>query len=262
MYRVNTCWKRLWMAAALGCLAGPAGANTVSYVTGPTHSTSGAAVNAAAEFIFDASAHTVTVELLNLQLNPTGVSQALSGVQFDLTNLSGYAAPTISSTSASTFDVAANGYASADSETPHWVAEPVSGSTVTLCEICATHGHPDQLILGGPDAAMGSKDKYTAARGSIAGNPAHNSFLLGSGATYSEGVLAGLHSTPTWVLSLPQITVSTTLSQVRFYFGTTFGTNEVVDSLAMTPEPTPIVLIGGGVMLIMVARVARGLRKK
>jgi hypothetical protein len=251
-----------WVTVAIAVLgfSSLAEAYPIIFATGPTTTTGGAQVNAEAFITFNASAHTVTIQLLDLEVNPTDVSQLISGFEFDLTNLSGSVTPGINSATVGTFDVAANGFASADPQSSTWITQSLSGTSVSLCEICRLGGGsgPQDLIIGGPDPAQGDSDQYTNANGSIAGNGPHNPFILGSGANYSAGVLKTVNSTPTWVLSIPQITSTTSISQVRFFFGTTYSTNfDVPDSSIITPEPDPIVLIAGGLALIAAASLAR-----
>lgn len=252
-------WNSVRVLLVGFCLSSAATAYPIIFATGPTTTTGGAQVNATASFTFDTTAHSITIQLLNLQLNPRSVAQLISGVEFDLTNLSGSVAPSINSATVGTFDVDGNGNPVADSQSTHWVTKTLGSNSVSLCEICKGGGGngPSELIIGGPDPATGTSYQYTNAAGSIAGNGPHNPFILGSGAGYSTTALKGLNSAPTWVISVPQLTITTGISQVRFFFGTTYGADEVVDNSFYTPEPGPAVLIGGGLALIALGRVSR-----
>jgi hypothetical protein len=139
-----------------------------------------------------------------------------------------------------------------------------------LCAICSpavTVAHPDagpsKLILGGPDPATGLSDTYSNANGSML-NSAHNPFILGSGDTYSAGsALAAAQSTPTWVLSVPNITAATTVTSVTFHFATSYSTttNYETDTFGYTPEPESNILMITGLGLILVAGATRRYRK-
>ena len=236
----------------------------IIFATGPSTTNGGSSVNAEASFTFNVSSQTITVELLNSEINPGAVSQLISGVEFDLTNLStGTLSSTINSATENSFDVGSDGAPTVDQQSSTWVVNKIGASSLTLCEICKTGGGggPAELIIGGPDPTTGNSQLYTNAAGSIAGNGPHNPFILGSGATYSVGTLKGLNAMPTWVLKVPLITSTTTISQVRFFFGTTYGQDEVTDNIGITPEPGPIVLIGGGLLLVAGGRFSRRSRK-
>jgi hypothetical protein len=231
----------------------------IIFATGPT--TGGLDVNAEASFTFNVTSQTITVQLLNLQINPQSVSQLISGVEFDLTNLgAGTLSATINTATANSFDIGGNGAPTVDQQSSTWVVQKIGAGTLALCEICRLGGGggPSELVIGGPDPATGSAQVYTNAGGSIAGNGPHQPFLLGSGATYSAGPLNGLVSTPTWVLSVPLLTTSSSVGQARFYFGTTFSRDLAPDSVGVaSPEPGPIVLMLSGLLLITRRRWSR-----
>src|SRR5438045_1418021 len=95
--------------AALLTLSAPiARANSVLFYIGPTM-LGGLEVHAEAEFDFDASNHKITITLLNLEKDPSSITQVLGSVKFTLTGAGSAPAPTISSVQANTFGVDGNG---------------------------------------------------------------------------------------------------------------------------------------------------------
>src|SRR5271167_4738224 len=80
---VTTLMCRLVCAAVLFELAPAVQANTVVFATG-TQLLGGYAENAQATFDINNTTHTITVHLLNLQLNPTDVDQAIGSLRFTL----------------------------------------------------------------------------------------------------------------------------------------------------------------------------------
>ncbi len=210
-------------------------------------------VNARATFDMDDATGQITISVLNLQVDPTSVSQLISGVAFTLSNLEGgKLSGTLDRSTAALFYIGKNGEPTTPEFTTQtqWVVQPVAAGRVLninqsglfLCKICtsgAANG-PDQLIIGGP-AANG---EYVDANGGIAGNDSHNPFLLGSGDPY----------VPAFVIdNIPGMTATTTVGSVTFTFGTTFGPYQApgvympADQYA-TPEPGTVALaLAGGI---------------
>ena len=212
-------------------------------------------------FFLDPIHGTLTIELLNLQTNPKDVSQLISGIEFTMSNLSaGTVANATPSATESAITINGDGVPTSTPETSGWVDQSIGANTFTLCTVCGSGvgGHPagpSQLIIGGPNSSTGSLEKYTNANGSIAHNGPHNPFILGSGDTYASGPLAGLDSSPEWVLNLPLLTPTSTVTQVKFFFGTTYGDHVITETVSTqtssaTPEPGPLVLMISGLGLI------------
>jgi len=173
---------------------------------------------------------TVTITLNNNLTNAQVVSviQNISGVYF---NVSGYNLGAVSlsgSSSAQSTNIDGSGNAVlAGAVNPTGWAAGHSGTTITVCVVCAfgvgpTAG-PEQTIIGGTGSGA-----YANANGSIAGNDPHNPFLVG---------------TTTFTLVVPGVTVNSTFSNVVVQFGTdaTPPTTEV-------PEPTSMLLLGTGLL--------------
>ena len=240
-----------WLAAAvLLCCAVPSGANTAAFATPPNLNFDGKPVNARAVFGMDDVSGQITVSILNLQVDPTAVSQLVAGVAFTLSNLQGgKLSGTLASSTAPAFSIGANGEPTQPTTTTptEWVVQPVAAARILnitqaglfLCKICtsgAMNG-PDQLIAGGPAENGG----YSGANGGISGNKSHNPFLLGSGDPY----------TPMFVIDVPGVTAATAVASVTFTFGTTFGQYQAagryqpIEQYAV-PEPGALALTLAG----------------
>lgn len=186
-----------------------------------------------------AGAGTVTITLNNNLTNAQVVSviQNISGVYFQVSgyNLGAVSLSGSSSAQSTNISGAGNGVLAGAVNPTGWGAGH-SGSTVTVCVICAfgisAPAGPDQTIVGGSGSGL-----YANANGSIAGNGPHNPFLVG---------------TTTFTLIVPGVTVNSTFSNVVIQFGTTATppTTEV-------PEPASMLLLGTGLI-----GAAAGLRKR
>jgi hypothetical protein len=233
----------------------------------------GAQVHPQATFTFDTTAHTIEIELLNLQQNAGGVIQLISGIEFTLSNYSGLVNPGVPiATDFSLVSLANGGVPTVSSGVAGWAFQSLTTTTMTLCAICnpsvtvaTPDAGPSKLILGGPDPATGLADTYSNANGSMM-NSGHNPFILGSGDTYSAGSTLGpaAKSTPTWVLSVPNITAATTVSSVTFHFNTTYSTTAdyEVDNFGYTPEPESKILMFTGLGLVLLTGAARRYRDR
>jgi hypothetical protein len=199
----------------------------------------------------------------------------MGGVEMDFSGLgSGTLDGSVSTVTASTLAIdATTGNASVPAAvmTTTWsvksaVNDSVAGyaaNTLALCEICKgnTGAGPGELIIGGPNPALlPGTDQYTASNPGIR-NSSHTPEILGSGDVYTAGNFNGANSTPTWVLSSGQILPTTTITAVRFYFGSAYDVSQEANAtIEFTPEPGPIALVLGGLLLVAVGRWKRRAR--
>lgn len=234
-------------------------ANTIIFATGATQTGNLAPVNV--EAIVTMAAGSLTVSLLNFQANPVDLTSLLSGVEFDFANLgSGTLTASIASTAQDAITLNHSGSPSYTPTASTWIAPTLANSTLGLCQICKTGNAPggkQELIIGSPD----SSGVYSGAGNNLV-KPKYNPFILGSGETYaSTSPLFGLNSTPTWVLNVPQITETTTITSVRFFFGPSYNAvNQEADATTttiITPEPEPIFPALGGLLLIVASALVR-----
>ena len=266
----------------LAAIFAPAGgAYPIIFATGPTTIPSGAPDNAEAIINFDTSLKQITISLLNLQLDPKGITGAISGVEVDFANLSGTLTSSQPLTTgpitgtASTFTINSDGSitGAATSSTTAWLAETnasdagagYAANTLALCVVCKNvngTSPPTELVIGGPATNKPSPYGYADGNSSITTN--HSPYILGSGSTFTYAVgtpLAGMDTTPTWVLTLPTgVQANTTITAVRFYFGSAYIVpgQEADATIEITPEPGPVTLVVGGLLLITAGRWKRG----
>jgi hypothetical protein len=263
--------SRLACAVPLIILAPPSRANTVVFATG-TQMLAGYAENAKATFDINNTTHTITVHLLNLQLNPSDADQAIGSLRFTLTG-AGTPIPnaTLTGISDTRLDINnSNGTPINVSEETSTVWQTNASSQagawqVALCAVCAAGG-TDGLIIGGPDAT--TDGKYAAANSTLrGGNTAQ--WIIGSGLTYSgNGVnnrLAGKDTSPDFTIAFPAITnlSNVVITNVIFGFGESpnYGWNSITVPVE-TPEPDSAVLFGTGFGLVAIAVCVGHLRRR
>ena len=245
-------------------------ANTVVFATG-TQLLGGYAENAQATFDINNTTHTITVHLLNLQLNPTDVDQAIGSLRFTLT---GAGNPTPTSTtptgiSDTKLDISNSGTptkVAAETSTV-WrdsASAQASGWQIALCAVCAAGG-TNGLIIGGPNATINGK--YSNADGTLtAGTTAQ--WIIGSGLTYTgtgtNNRLSGMDTTPDFTITFPTTTnlSNVVITNVIFGFGESanYGWNTITVPVE-TPELSPTILTGTGLGLLGFAVGVRRLRR-
>jgi hypothetical protein len=212
-------------------------------------------INVKATFDFDYSAQTVTISLLNLELNPTDIAQALGSVRFNITGAS--ATPTYVSSSIGTFDIDNQGRPRTDNRANTWVATNIGGSTIGFCTVCASGGvgAPD-LVIGGPAA---SNLRYSNDDGTLRSRSSAQPFIIASGANYSSGALQSLDSSPSWVYKLSNMTPNVMVSNVFLGFGESAAYGSASYFMANyteydVPEPSSGILAITGLVIAAGAR--------
>ena len=211
--------------AVLVLTHGTAKADPISVCTGPGCSTT----NVTGTIV--AGNGTVTVTLNNNLTNAQVVSviQNVSGVYFQVSDFNGGAVSLSGSNSTQSTNIDGSGNAVlAGAVNPTGWAAGNSGSTITVCVVCAfgisSPAGPDQTLIGGTGSGA-----YANAAGSIAGNGPHNPFLAG---------------TVTFTLVVPGVTVNSTFSNVVIQFGTTATPSQTQE----VPEPASMLLLGTGLI--------------
>jgi hypothetical protein len=225
--------KKLIFVAAL--FSGLCSAVTINYITPPDAEV----VHAGpvdASVTFESSTGVLHITLTDLLGNPANAGQLISGLEYTL-SVEGQSS--LISSSAQQMSVDDHGFATFGSTGPAgWGFGTYQGNSI-VCVVCGSANlstpvgagaGPAGTIIGPPDAA----GMYTNANGSVAGSGSHNPFL---------------NQTVTFFVANPQITSSTTVSNVLFSFGTTFGSDiagipgTVSDSsIPQVPEPSTFVL--------------------
>uniref|UniRef100_Q020T9 PEP-CTERM protein-sorting domain-containing protein n=1 Tax=Solibacter usitatus (strain Ellin6076) TaxID=234267 RepID=Q020T9_SOLUE len=196
------------MAAVL-----PLSASTIIFATGPQQ-VGGYEINVKATFDFDYTAQTVTISLLNLELNPTDIAQTLGSLRFDIAGAT--ATPTYVSSSIGTFDIDNLGRPKADNKPNSWSATNIGGNTIGFCAVCAAGGvGVAGLVIGGPDSNL----RYSNDDGTLKNRSKPEPFIIGSGAIYTSSALQSLDTSPSWVYKLPNMTPNVMVSNVFLGFG-------------------------------------------
>ncbi len=218
--------------------------STITYTTCPGCSSSGGPVSVQATFT--TTLDTLTVDVANLFANPSNVTQLLSDLAFELSDGALASAVLTSSSAPTSRTVNLNGtFSDVAGGSTGWLLEAntlnggLSAPGLRLCDLCAGAAGPSNTIIGPSDAS----NIYAAANNSITGNGPHNPFLFG---TSSDPV----H----FVLNVPGVTSSTTVTAVNFSFGTAEGNNVPGVPGGTVPEPASMLLIGGGLLSLGLIR--------
>jgi hypothetical protein len=218
--------------------------------------------------ILDTTNHTLTIKPLNLEPNIQFDYQALSNLQITLSNLNTSAtpAPSINSTGTSfqAINIGSGG-------TPSLAGPPASGwrfpsagaysqgaNILTFCTDCPVDLGNKGILMGDTNAnGSGATGLYSNAGSSITAG-GHQPEILASGVTYTSGTFfsggVSVNSNPQWVLSVPQLTSTSTVTAVIFGTGTAFNNFATGQNQTPTPEPGSIALMLAGVAAIGVAR--------
>jgi hypothetical protein len=213
-----------------------------------------------ATFDFNPTAQTLTIYLLNLESDPTDISQTLGSLRFDITNAGN--APTLvyQSSSIGNFDLDKHGRPTSDTlQSNTWSANSIGGNTIGFCAVCATGGTGiGELLIGGPNA----KGDYANANTSLTGRTSSAPFTIAGGGTNTNGVLKSLDSSPSWVYLFPDMTPQVMVSNVIFGFGegTAYGSSsyEMASYTEYdTPELESNVLVATGLGLVLIAAASK-----
>jgi hypothetical protein len=204
----------------LACVSAQAGSMTFT-----VSATNGAGLPVSAQAVFTPGPGTLTIDLTNLGVNPTSVSQNVSALIFTTTPSPGSQNSYTSSGQDRT--VAGDGsFTDGATGATGWVLSNPSASTLELDVLSgAGHAGPAHTLIGEPGGAT-----YANANNSIAGNGPHNPFL---------------HDTPEFTLGFSGFTVDTVITNVIFQFGTADGTDTFRGGV---PEPSSLVLAGIGLI--------------
>jgi hypothetical protein len=169
---------------------------------------------------FTVSDGSITVTVANGLADPTSAGQLLNGVAFTLT--SGLTGGTLSSDLATIRRVLRGG---SYSDTPPgplnmgWALDDNFNTGYLLCVLCTDLGGtgPKHLLIGDPAA----DNKYDSANASIAGNKPHNPFTAG---------------TATFVISIPGLMASDSVSGATFFFSTAQGVSVPGSCTSIQPQ--------------------------
>ena len=214
------------VAVVVLCLASVAGAALGTFSTPAGTTLDGLPVSARATFV--TLTDNIVIFLENSQNNPRAIIQNVSDL--------GFALSTGQTTGTLAFSEALERTINADrtftdgvSGPTGWLVEstvnnPLFVDGLRLCVLCAPVG-PAHTLIGGP----GVLGTYTIANNSIASNASHNPFITGLAA---------------FIVEVPGVTDSTTISDVVFSFGTTEG------RLVAAPEPSTLLLLGSGLVAL------------
>jgi len=197
----------------------------ITYMTAEGASTSGNPVSASATFTTTAGSLLVTIT--DLLTDPKDVTQAVSALDFVLSN--GATRGVLISSSAQEITVNKGGmYGLGATVLTGWSLLNSLDGGLELQDLGAAG--PRHLIIGQP----GPDGLYDNANGSIAGNGAHNAFL---------------NQTAAYYLAVGGVTEATMITSVKFSFGTTAGANTVTGMVAAPERSSAAMLLVGSLVL-------------
>jgi hypothetical protein len=223
---------------ALVGLVTVASATTVTYYTptgaSVTNPDSGTTRPVSATATFTTKDGEIDISISNTLANPSDANQLLSDLSFTVSNAfypttSPYTGMTSAGIQRTVTSKTVGGYTdSSTTVSTNWAFTNTSTS-IHLDGIAGdSSGQASGTIIGPPDA----NGAYSAANGSIVGNPGHNPFFYG-GDTPVQFYLTGLDG----------ITADTTITSATFSFGTVSGMD-----VTGVPIPATSLLLGSGLL--------------
>jgi hypothetical protein len=207
-----------WIPVLLAIgLASPVTGTTITYLTPAGSAVSDGPI--AANAIFDIEGGFATITLRNELANARSSGQLISAVEFSFGGVVG--TTSLSSSSADLIQVQNKGLVADQGSGPTgWVLGEFEAGLI-LCVVCPV-GIPDRAA---PAREIIGPGPYSGANPSIAGNQSHNPLL---------------NQVAVFTISSASITGTTTVNDVVFTFGTTFGGNRTtVGAIDPAPEPIP-----------------------
>jgi hypothetical protein len=191
--------------------------------TSANASTSEFTVSGYGEATITTGSGTISITLTDIYVNPTDVTDNISGFIFTTsTSPTNASIATSSGTEITVNASGTSGYVMGSSVPTGW-GIALNGATTTLDDLGdGATDTPAHTIIGPPGSgSLG----YSNAGGSIAGNGAHNPFL---------------DQTATFTLDEAGVTAATTITSTKFQFGTTDGQDQTNGTLVVTPERRPL----------------------
>ncbi len=209
----------LTVVALLAAASHPAQAS-ITYQT-PSGSLDSSSEPINAQAVFTLGNGTVTIELINLQANPTSAGQLISGLNFNITGSTSSGSLSDVNSGDITYISSGGSYSTITPDSlTRWKAKE-TGSTVNLSALGG--GQPDHLIIG-PDNAgdLDGTGKYNKANASI-----YNFLPVVLGSAY-------------FTIAINGVTTNSVLSNVQFQFGTKPDTTIIGQVVPNAPNPVPV----------------------
>ncbi len=187
---------------------------------------------------FTLSTNTITILVTNNYANPTDENGIINTVQFSVTGATGSGAlATTNSGQISTInsDGTHNAALIADPLT-RWIPTE-TGTSINLTAISG--GKPNHSIIG-PDSADGF---------------VHAGTYIGNASLTNRNPQD--MGTATFIITVPGVTASSTISSVLLYYGSTQTTSNTASKVAVTPEPGALAFAGAGLLSLFAFKRSR-----
>jgi len=202
------------IAIAIAAISSHANASTIELISPESTFMNGQPVSA--RVTFTTGTDSIMVLLENLLINPTSVVQNISGLRFTVDT--GQSDGTLVSSLGVPRAVASDRtYTDGPAGDTGWELGAV-GDALYL-HVLGTDAGPSSTLIGPPDEL----GVYSNSNGSIEDNRPHNSFI---------------GETASFVLNVPGVTESSSITEATFEFNTSPGTNVTI------PEPATMALLG------------------